>query len=144
MPAATAEADPPLLEGQIQVLDLDDLDGAADRVRESAGEILELADRDHPRLRAAGGGARAVSVHPHPETSVGPMLLVHLLVDVADAMGANAVNSMCESVADLVAENDSLKRVLSLLDSDSSFVERVAREKYEMVKPGESLYLIRR
>ena len=43
-----------------------------------------------------------------------------------------------QSVADLVAENDSLKRVLSLLDSDSSFVERVAREKYEMVKPGEA------
>ena len=49
-----------------------------------------------------------------------------------------------QHVADLVAENDSLKRVLSLLDSDFSFVERVAREKYEMVKPGESLYLIRR
>ena len=49
-----------------------------------------------------------------------------------------------QHVADLVAENDSLKRVLSLLDSDSSFVEKVAREKYEMVKPGESLYLIRR
>ena len=49
-----------------------------------------------------------------------------------------------QHVADLEAENDSLQRVLSLLESDLSFVEKLAREKYKMVKPGESLYLIRR
>ena len=49
-----------------------------------------------------------------------------------------------EQVADLKAETDSLQRVLSRLESDPSFVEKLAREKYKMVKPRESLYLIRR
>lgn len=48
-----------------------------------------------------------------------------------------------QHVADIEAENDSLQRVLFLLESDSSFVEKLARERYKMVKPGESLYLIR-
>ena len=49
-----------------------------------------------------------------------------------------------ERVADLEAENDSLQRVLSRLESDPSFNEKLAREKYKMVKPRESMYLIRR
>lgn len=60
------------------------------------------------------------------------------------AQGREDLRRLEGQVADLEAENDSLQRVLSRLESDPGFIEKLAREKYRMVKPRESLYLIRR
>ncbi len=62
-------------------------------------EILAVADSVHPTMRARGGGARAISVHPLPDG-----LVVHLIVDTCDAMGANTVNTMVEAIAPLISD----------------------------------------
>src|SRR5690606_35629517 len=98
-----AEASDPILIGQIQVVDLPDMAKARAKLLERKQEILNLANSFHPNMVARGGGARDIELYQHPLPSSGkPMLVVHLLVDTRDAMGANLVNGMCEGVAPLV------------------------------------------
>ncbi len=98
-----AEATDPILIGQIQVVNLPDMDKAKRALRERRQEIVNLANSFHPNMVARGGGARDIELFVHPLPSSGkPMLVVHLLVDTRDAMGANLVNGMCEGVAPLV------------------------------------------
>ncbi|MEI7893723.1 MAG: hydroxymethylglutaryl-CoA reductase, degradative, partial [Myxococcales bacterium] len=88
---------------QIQLIQVDQRDVALRRVLEAKAEILELANRSIPGLVARGGGARDVEVR----TLGGPeegMVVVHVLVDCRDAMGANLVNTVAEAVADRLAE----------------------------------------
>jgi len=99
----TAEADDPVMIGQIQVTDLDDPHAAAARLSEARDRVLALANRQDPVLERMGGGAHGLETRIL-ETDAGPMLVVHLLVDVRDAMGANAVNSMAEATAPLIEE----------------------------------------
>ena len=104
----TTEASAPIVEGQIQVLDVPDPARAEAQLLQAEPALLELANQGHPRLRAAGGGARKIRIrHLAPEDTsdpCGPMLVVQLAVDVGDAMGANAVNTMCERLGPRVAE----------------------------------------
>ncbi|HEU4617318.1 MAG TPA: hydroxymethylglutaryl-CoA reductase, degradative, partial [Gammaproteobacteria bacterium] len=98
-----AEATDPILIGQIQVVDLPDIAKAKRRLRERKKEVLNLANSFHPNMVARGGGAQDIELFVLPLPSSGkPMLVVHLLVDTRDAMGANLVNGMCEGVAPLV------------------------------------------
>jgi hydroxymethylglutaryl-CoA reductase len=98
-----AEATDPILIGQIQVVDLPDMAKAKRKLRERKQEVLNLANSFHPNMVARGGGAQDLELFVHPLPSSGkPMLVVHLLVDTRDAMGANLVNGMCEGVAPLV------------------------------------------
>jgi len=64
-------------------------------------ELKAALDRLHPRLLAAGGGFREARVRrlAHPDGQV--IAVIHIHVDVRDAMGANAVNSMAEEAAPL-------------------------------------------
>ena len=99
----TAEMEESLLIGQIQVLDLDDVPRARAELLARRQEIQDTADSLHPNMVARGGGVREVEVHVHPAQASGQdMLVLHLLVDSRDAMGANLVNTMCEGVAPLV------------------------------------------
>jgi hydroxymethylglutaryl-CoA reductase len=101
-------ASPSHMLGQVQVLDVSDPDSATRAVLQARDEIIAAANRGHARLVAAGGGAVDVEVRrlrPTPGDGFpGPMMIVHLVVDVRDAMGANAVNGMCECIAPRVAE----------------------------------------
>ena len=92
-------ADAPIMIGQIQVLDVMNAYVAAARVWEARDALLAEANTYDPVLVGLGGGARDLEVRPFPETPVGPMLVIHLLYDVRDAMGANAVNTACERLA---------------------------------------------
>ncbi|MFK7986281.1 MAG: hydroxymethylglutaryl-CoA reductase, degradative [Sandaracinaceae bacterium] len=98
-----AHCSEPLVVGQIQVLGVPDSEAASQAILEAQDELLALADSGHPRLCAAGGGARALEIRHLPKREAddpcGDMLVVHLVVDVQDAMGANAINSMCERLA---------------------------------------------
>jgi hydroxymethylglutaryl-CoA reductase len=82
-------------------------------------EVIDLANSFHPRMVARGGGAVGLEVNSFPMTSVdGEMLVVNLLVDTRDAMGANLVNGMCEGVATLIetlTEGKVFLRILSNL-----------------------------
>jgi hydroxymethylglutaryl-CoA reductase len=97
------ESTEPILIGQIQVMDISHPSRARSKLLQRKDEVLNLANSLHPRLVARGGGARDLEVYQHPSGSeTSDMLVVHLLVDTCDAMGANLVNTMCEGVASLV------------------------------------------
>src|SRR5699024_4251035 len=82
-------------------------------------EILNLANSLHPKMVARGGGARDVEVIMHGATAEhGDMLVVHLIVDSCDAMGANLVNTMCEGIGPLIeklSHGEVFLRILSNL-----------------------------
>ena len=103
------EVTDPVLIGQVQVVDVPDLELARQSLLDRQEEIVNLANSLHPKMVARGGGAREIDVFHHraPEggSAEGPerdMLVLHLLVDTRDAMGANVVNGMCEGIASLV------------------------------------------
>ncbi len=96
-----AEASDPLLIGQVQVVSLADARQAAAELSSRSDEIISLANSLHPKMAARGGGAKAIEVHQH-STASGEMLVLHLIVDTREAMGANLVNTMCEGIASLV------------------------------------------
>jgi len=93
----------PIMIGQIQVLDVPDMSEAIKNLEEAKPKLLELANEQDPVLVRFGGGARDIETRIL-ETSRGKMLILHLLVDCRDAMGANAVNTMCETLAPYVNE----------------------------------------
>ncbi len=94
-----AVADPAVMIGQIQVVDVSDVYAARVELLAHKAELLALANESDPVLVKLGGGARDLEVRILEQTPVGPMLVVHLLYDVLDAMGANAVNTACERLA---------------------------------------------
>jgi hydroxymethylglutaryl-CoA reductase len=93
-----------LMVAQIQVLDVDDPWSARHELLAHKQRLLDLADEANPGIVRRGGGARDVEVRILEETPVGPMLVVHLVYDTLDAMGANAVNTAAEALAPLVEE----------------------------------------
>ncbi|MCA9664292.1 MAG: hydroxymethylglutaryl-CoA reductase, degradative [Myxococcales bacterium] len=124
-----------LLIGQIQIVDVDDSTRARARLLDAREEILELANSLHTRMVARGGGARDMKVVVHPTETYGDMVVVHLLVDTRDAMGANLVNTMCEGVASLierVAGGRVLLRILSNL-TDRALVRAKATIPLELL-----------
>ncbi|MDN5872844.1 MAG: hydroxymethylglutaryl-CoA reductase, degradative [Sinobacteraceae bacterium] len=119
----------PILIGQVQVCDVPHIARAKARVLQRKQEIIDLANSLHPQMVARGGGAQDLEVHLHhlPDGK-GDMLVVHLLVDTRDAMGANLVNTMCEGVASLiesVTEGKVFLRILSNLTDRAMARSRV-------------------
>jgi hydroxymethylglutaryl-CoA reductase len=100
----TADADEPEMIGQIQILDLPDPAAAEKALLENKSEILKVAGEADPVLARAGGGPRDIEVRRIESSLCGPFLVLHLILDVRDAMGANAVNTACERVAPLVEQ----------------------------------------
>lgn len=97
----------PILIGQLQVVGCPQPLMARNAVLQAKQEILDLANSLHPRMAARGGGAVGVEVRIHAGAASrglenSDMLIVHVLVDTRDAMGANMVNSMCEGLAPLI------------------------------------------
>jgi len=98
----TAQVTASVMVGQIQVLDLEDLATAARKVDAAKEAILAEANSHDPVLVELGGGAKDVETRLFENSPVGPMLVVHLVYEVLDAMGANAVNTAAEAVAPLI------------------------------------------
>ncbi len=99
----TSDVDAPHMISQIQLTDVDDVPRAIDAIDARAIEILARADESIPGLVARGGGARAVEARQLGDAS-DRMMVVHVVVDCRDAMGANLVNTVAEAVADRLAE----------------------------------------
>jgi hydroxymethylglutaryl-CoA reductase len=98
-----ATASDPVLIGQVQLVDMGDPRVAMEALAGHRDEILSLANSLHPKMVARGGGARDIELfHHHAPEDGREMVVMHLLVDTRDAMGANLVNTMCEGVASLV------------------------------------------
>lgn len=94
---------PPIMQAQIQLVDVVDPAAARIRLLEAREEIIALANEQDPKLVSVGGGVKDVSVRIVSSDKAAYVVL-HLHVDVRDAMGANAVNTMAEAIADRVAE----------------------------------------
>nr|WP_223186669.1 hydroxymethylglutaryl-CoA reductase, degradative [Streptomyces sp. CBMA29] len=93
----------PLMQAQVQILDVADPAGARVRLLSAAEELIALANGQDPALVRFGGGAREISVRLVPSRRQ-TYVVLHLVVDVRDAMGANAVNTMAEAIAPRAAE----------------------------------------
>jgi hydroxymethylglutaryl-CoA reductase len=94
-----AVAAEPQMIGQMQVLDVADPWSARFDLLAAREELLAFADETDPVIVGLGGGARDLEVRVLERTAVGPMLVLHLVFDCRDAMGANAVNTACEALA---------------------------------------------
>ena len=114
------EADPSLMIGQVQVSRYGDPTVATERILAHKEQILALANSFHPAMVARGGGAKDVEVRvlPAPEGPRGePLLIVHLIIDAQEAMGANLINTMAEGVAPLIEQVTGGKVYLRILSN---------------------------
>jgi len=93
----------PLMIGQIQLLDIPDITTAAEEIIKQKEKLLHIANQQDKILVNLGGGAKDIEVRIL-NSPLGKMIVMHVLVDVRDAMGANAVNTMVEALAPLVQE----------------------------------------
>ena len=92
----------PLMRAQVQVIGITDPYGARLALLRARDEILAVANSRDKVLIGLGGGCRDIEVHVFGDTPRGAMVVMHLIVDVRDAMGANTVNTMAEAVSPLV------------------------------------------
>ncbi len=99
----TTKSSKPLMIGQLQLLYVKDVAEAAQNIMHHKEEILDLANAQDKILVGLGGGAKDIEVRIL-DSSLGKMIVTHLIVDVRDAMGANAVNTMCEAVAPFIED----------------------------------------
>ena len=100
----TASTTAPEMIGQMQLLDVDDLDAAESSILAQKERLLNEAAQIDPILKKLGGGPRDLEVRKFPQSPIGPFIALHLIYDVRDAMGANAVNTACERLSPLVEE----------------------------------------
>jgi hydroxymethylglutaryl-CoA reductase len=117
-----------IMIGQIQVVGCSDFEQAKDTLLDAKQVLMDAANAAYPSIVARGGGARDLDVrilNDSPESSYAKMLVLHLYVDTCDAMGANIINTMVESLAPTVEELTNGKVYLRIL---SNFADRcVAR-----------------
>lgn len=100
----TAEADPPCMIAQVQLVDVPDPADAKLRLEAASARICARVDELAPGMARRGGGARGVEVRVVEAPDGQRFVVVHLLVDVGDAMGANAINTVAEQMAPMLAD----------------------------------------
>jgi len=106
----------PLMIGQLQLLHIGDVVTAAQEILKHKKQLLILANSQDKILVDLGGGARDLEVRIL-DSPLGTMIVTHLIVDVRDAMGANAVNTMCEALAPMLEEISGGKVRLKILSN---------------------------
>ena len=104
--------------GQIQILDVD-IHSAIDKIKNSTDEILKLANSKSNTLSKMNKGAKEIT-YKEIDTPSGNMLIVELLIDVGDAMGANVTNTMCEAVSPLIEKITGGRALLRILSNYST------------------------
>jgi hydroxymethylglutaryl-CoA reductase len=101
--------------GQIQILNIQDIPTAVEKLTTAKAELIELADGIDPVLKKFGGGARGLEIRTFADSPIGPFIVLHLIYDVRDAMGANAVNTACEKISPRVEQISGGKVHLKIL-----------------------------
>ena len=97
------DSDDGLMIGQIQLLDSEAPDASLAALAAAEQRIVDAANAVHPNLIKRGGGVRGMQQFSYQRAGGGHMIIVHLLIDTCDAMGANLINTICEQVAPMVA-----------------------------------------
>ena len=116
----------PIMISQIQVVGLKNPHFAKMQVLEHKDELIRIANEQDPVLVKVGGGCRDITARVL-DSKMGPMLIVHLHVDVRDAMGANAVNTMAEALAPYIEDITGGKVYLRILSNLAIY--RLARAR---------------
>ncbi len=116
----------PVMIAQIQLVNVECPGSARFEILNQKQEILDLANKQDPVLVKLGGGAKDVEVRIL-DSLKGKMVIIHLLVDVKDAMGANAVNTMAEAVAPYIEKITGGKVYLRIVSNLAD--RRVVRAK---------------
>lgn len=114
----TASVEGNISIGQIQVLDVN-IQKSISAINSNSNEIIELANSASKTLPKLGKGAKEVQCK-EIKTSTSSMLIVELMIDVGDAMGANVTNTMCETVAPLIEKITNGKILLRILSNYST------------------------
>ncbi len=123
----------PIMIGQIQLTDVSDPFAAKFAILETKRRILALANEKDPVLVNLGGGAKDIEVKViDTAEGTGPMVIVHLLINVKDAMGANAVNTMVETVAPFIEQLTGGKANLRIVSNLAT--HRLARARAVFAK----------
>jgi hydroxymethylglutaryl-CoA reductase len=130
----TANTNPPEMIGQMQVLDIADMEAAQQALLNQKEQLLAEAAQVDPILQRLGGGPRDIEIRKIEISPIGPFLVLHLIYDVRDAMGANAVNTAVERLAPLVESITSGQVHLRILSNLAD--RRLARAKCT-IPPGE-------
>ena len=112
--------------GQVQILDVGDISSAISQIKDSSNEILQLANSKSNSLSKMGKGAKEVTCKEIDAPS-GKMLIVELLIDVGDAMGANVTNTMCETISPLIEKITGGRALLRILSNYST--RRITKAK---------------
>ncbi len=120
-----ANADSSLMIGQIQLTNVNPYEAKLE-ILKNKEKLLEIANAQDKTLLKFGGGARDIKVRII-DTIKGKMVIVHLLVDCVDAMGANVVNTMCEAVAPYIESLVGGKVYLRIISNLAKY--RLARAK---------------
>jgi len=120
----TSDNDDPVMIGQIQVVGCDNPEAAKASVLENSAKLIESCNAVDPILVKFGGGCRDIRARII-ETDSGAMVIVHILVDCRDAMGANAVNTMAETIAPKIESLTSGTVILRIISNLA--VHRLAR-----------------
>lgn len=123
-----------IMRGQIQLINIPDPYGAINRLYENKARILAFCNEKDPTLVSLGGGAKDIEVHII-EAGDYPMVVLHILVDTKDAMGANAVNTMAESVVPMIesiADGNANLSILSNLADKRLIRVRARFKKYSI------------
>ena len=127
----TASSSGNIMIGQIQMLNIAAPFAAKSKILENKAEIIRICNEKDPVLVNFGGGVKDVEVRVI-DSIVGPMVIVHLLVDTLDAMGANAVNTMAEAVSPFIEELTGGTAELRILSNLA--VHRVVRARATWTK----------
>ncbi len=122
----------PEMIGQVQVLDLEDLSSARMKLLAEKESLLAEAAKVDPLLKELGGGPKDLEVRLISESPIGPFLVVHLIVDVRDAMGANAINTAVERLTHRVEEITGGRVLLRILSNLAD--RRLARARVTILK----------
>ncbi|MEM4347869.1 MAG: hydroxymethylglutaryl-CoA reductase, degradative [Candidatus Altiarchaeota archaeon] len=126
-----ASASESIMIGQIQLTPNEDVNFLRKIILKNKEKILEIANSKDPSLVKFGGGAKDLEIRVVKAKSK-EMLIVHLLVDCKDAMGANAVNTMCEAVAPFIEEITKEKTNLKIISNLAD--RRIAKAEVKIKK----------
>lgn len=117
----SAHSDDSIMIGQIQLLDIMDTEKAKEQFAKIKYELIETAQRIHPNLIERGGGLRDMYMrsicYDEPDQSPQEMLIIHFHLDCVDAMGANMVNTIAESLAPIIEHALSCRVGLKILSN---------------------------